>query len=160
VEVVVGGRSLEHEVAEERGFTLIELLVVVIIIGVLAAIAIPIYLNQRERAYDAMAQTDVQAMSKLQFAVLADGAAFASTIAELEAEGFRPSDAASTVHGVCVLNPGASVPEFVVGAAHTAGGGVWIVRSTEGGVAEGSTPGDLAASMADVDASCPQDTRP
>jgi len=42
----------------EDGFSLIELLVVIIIIGILAAIAIPVFLNQRKKAVDASMRSD------------------------------------------------------------------------------------------------------
>jgi prepilin-type N-terminal cleavage/methylation domain-containing protein len=84
-----------------KGFTLIELLIVVVIIGILAAIAIPKFANTKEKAYIAAMKSDLRNLVSAEEAYYADKVEYTDN---LEALNFSPS-AGVTVRVTLVEGP-------------------------------------------------------
>jgi prepilin-type N-terminal cleavage/methylation domain-containing protein len=86
-----------------KGFTLIELLIVVVIIGILAAIAIPKFANTKEKAYLASMKSDLRNMATTQEAYFADYQVYVSGTASntsggtAAVNGFVPSAGVTAV---------------------------------------------------------------
>jgi type IV pilus assembly protein PilA len=115
------------EKSPEDGFTLIELLVVIVIIGVLAAIALPNYLQQRQKGYGAVMKSDLHNAVIAENAYSADHTGFTTDVADLTTEGYRASNDVTPVH---VKLMGAS---FVACVRHSAVTD-WLVYDATSGV--------------------------
>jgi prepilin-type N-terminal cleavage/methylation domain-containing protein len=104
------GRSM----SQHRGFTLIELLIVVVIIGILAAIAIPKFGNTKEKAYLAAMKSDLRnlAVYEESFAADSNGAYFSGNGV---AQGFTSSQNV-TVAATAVAGP---PPSWTATASHS-----------------------------------------
>jgi prepilin-type N-terminal cleavage/methylation domain-containing protein len=92
--------------SKKKGFTLIELLIVVVIIGILAAIAIPKFANTKEKAYVASMKADLRNLATYEESYAADSSGQYFT-GNGSAQGFRPSQNV-TVTATAVAGPPAT----------------------------------------------------
>ncbi len=125
---------LRQRSKDEGGFTLIELLVVILIIGILAAIAIPSFLNQKSKANDAAAKSQVRTAETAAETYSTDNNGEYLNMTEAKLKAIEPtlsdtSSATFTIVGTPTAN------EYVVKSTSKATSDEFIItRESSGGI--------------------------
>jgi type IV pilus assembly protein PilA len=142
-------KSIEEK---DQGFTLIELLVVMIIIGILAAIAIPVFLNQRAKARDSSTKADVSTVGKEIATYFVDGTA-ALSIAQAGGAGGDITLSATGFSTAIKVSNGTALQASTAGFTATPTSSNWCVGLTNASGSQGTYKYSAASGLAT--GSCP-----
>jgi prepilin-type N-terminal cleavage/methylation domain-containing protein len=122
-------RIMKSRDDRDAGFTLIELLVVVAIIGILAAIAIPVFLSQRSAARDASVKSDLNGIAKVMETQYVTTNAYPTTTALLTAGNPKISPG-----NVIVVTVAAAGTSYVIKGCNIESGVTYTYNSATGGL--------------------------
>jgi type IV pilus assembly protein PilA len=129
---------LRQRSADEGGFTLIELLVVILIIGILAAIAIPAFLSQTSKANDSAAKTQVGTMQTTEQAWAAEnnGSYVGGNLAKLQE--IEPTLKDTTT--ATAKEPAVAAEEFTVSSQAKGSEDTYTLKNVKGTITRTCAP--------------------
>ena len=104
-------RALPRD-GRDRGFTLVELLVVIVVIGILAAIAIPVFVTQRNKAWDTSAKSDLRNAMLSMRSQYAFSSPAAFSVSQAEMQAYEPSLTWVSSYGANTNNPAVGTVTF------------------------------------------------
>jgi len=118
---------VSREIREgRRGFTLLELIIVIAVIGILATIAIPQFVDYRQRSLNEVARADLRNAAIAQEAYYLDMNAYTGRISNLTSRGYTALD------GVTMTIIAHSNSGYTMTAVHTSGTKTWILTGPGG----------------------------